>query len=82
MFVIRNIIPRDQGRNQADVLDQCLVDLLDRKETINLPALMIRHSARIANTTRAHDLGYVFLLIKVFEHFGIELQKEGGCPNH
>ena len=24
MFVIRNIIPRGQGRNQADALDQCL----------------------------------------------------------
>ena len=49
---------------------------MDREETINLSALMIRHIARIANTTRAHDLGYGFLLTKVFEHFGIELKKK------
>ena len=76
MFVIRNIIPRGQGCNQADVLDQSLVDLLDREEPINLPTLMIRHSARIANTTRTHDPGYGFLLTKVFEHSGMELKKK------
>jgi len=48
---------------------------MDRGEQINLPALMIKHIARIANTTRAHDLGYWFLLTQVFEHFGVELQK-------
>jgi len=37
---------------------------------------MITHIARIANTTRAHDLGYEFLLTRVFEHFGVELQKK------
>ena len=37
---------------------------------------MITHIARIANTTRAHDLGYGFLLTRVFEHFGVELQKK------
>ena len=31
---------------------------------------------RIATTTRAHDLGYGFLLTKVFEHFGVELRKK------
>jgi len=36
---------------------------------------MIRYIARIANTTREHDLGYGFLLTRVFEHFGVELQK-------
>jgi len=36
---------------------------------------MIRHIARIANTTQEHDLGYGFLLTQVFEHFGVELQK-------
>ena len=37
---------------------------------------MIEHIARIANTTRAHDFGYGFLLTWVFEHFGVELQKK------
>jgi len=36
---------------------------------------MIKHIVRIANTTRARDLGYGFLLTCVFEHFGVELQK-------
>ena len=36
---------------------------------------MIRHIGRIANTTRAHDLGYGFLLSRVFEHFGIVLTR-------
>ena len=31
---------------------------------------------RIATTTRAHDLGYGFLLTKVFEHLGVELRKK------
>ena len=35
---------------------------------------MIKHIPRISNTTRAHDLGYGFLLTLVFEHFGVELQ--------
>jgi len=48
---------------------------MDRGEQINLPAIMIRHIAHIANTTREHDLGYGFLLTRVFEHFGVELQK-------
>ena len=30
---------------------------------------------RIATTPRAHDLGYGFLLTRVFEHFGVELKK-------
>jgi len=37
---------------------------------------MITHIARIANTTRAHDLGYGFLLTWVFEHFEVELKKK------
>jgi len=72
-FIIKNIIPRGQGRNQADAMDQCLTDLMDKSEQINLPAFMIMHVARIANTTRAHDLGYGFLLTPVFQHFGVEL---------
>jgi len=75
MFVIKNVIPRGQGRNSADLFDQCLVDFLDREEPINLPAIMIRHIGRIVNTTRNHGLGYGFLLTKVFEHFGIELKR-------
>ena len=39
---------------------------------------MIRHIARIANTTREHDLGYGFLLTLVFEHFGLDLKKKVG----
>jgi len=57
-------------------MDQCLTDLMDRGEQINLPSFMISHIARIANTPRAHDLGYGFLLIRVFEHFGVELKKK------
>jgi len=37
---------------------------------------MINHIMRIATTPRAHDLGYGFLLTRVFEHFGVELQKK------
>ena len=51
---------------------------MDRGEQINLPAIMIWHIARIANTTREHDLGYGFLLTRVFEHFGVELQNKVG----
>ena len=77
-FIIKNIIPRGQGRNLADAMDQCLTDLLDWGEKINLPAIMISHISRIANTAREHDLGYGFLLTSVFEHFGISLQKKVG----
>jgi len=75
-FIIKNVTPRAQGRNQADAMDQALIDLMDRGEQINLPAFMINHIMRIATTTRAHDLGYGFLLTKVFEHFGVELRKK------
>jgi len=75
-FIIKNIIPRGQGRNQADAMDQCLTDLMDRGEQINLPAFMITHIARIANTPRADDLGYGFLLTRVFEHYGVEFRKK------
>jgi len=37
---------------------------------------MINHIARIATTPRTYDLGYGFLLTRVFEHFGVELQKK------
>jgi len=59
-------------------MDLCYTDLLDQGEQINLPAIMISHIARIANTSRDHDMGYGFLLISVFEHFGIPLQKKVG----
>ena len=75
-FIIKNIIPHAQGRNQADAMDQCLTDLMDLGEQINLPGFMITHIIRIATTTRAHDLGYGFLLTRVFEHFGVELRKK------
>jgi len=39
---------------------------------------MICHIARIVNTSREHDLGYGFLVTRVFEHFGIKLQKKVG----
>jgi len=74
-FIIKNIIPRAQGRNQADFMDQCLIDLMDKGQLINLPAFMINHIMRIATTPRAHDLGYGFLLTRVFEHVGVELRK-------
>jgi len=56
-------------------MDQCLTDLMDRGELINLPGFMINHIMRIATTPRAHDLGYGFLLTRVFEHFGVKLRK-------
>ena len=77
-FIIKNIIPRGQGNNLADAMDQCFIDLMDRGEQINLPAIMIRHISRIANTSREHDLGYGFLLTLVFENFVISLQKKVG----
>jgi len=49
---------------------------MDRGEPINLPAFMINHIGRIATTPRAHDLGYGYLLTRVFEHFGVELKKK------
>jgi len=75
-FIIKNVIPRAQGRNLAYAMDQCFIDLMDREVQINLPVIMIRHIARIANTTGEHDLGYGFLLTRVFEHFGVDLQKK------
>jgi len=78
-FIIKNVIPRAQGQNLADAMDQCLMDLMDKKEQINLPAIMIRHIARIANTSKEHDLGYGFFLTSVFEHFGVTLQKRVGA---
>jgi len=59
-------------------MDQCFIDLMDREEQINLPAIMIRHIARIANTSKEHDLGYGFLLTHIFEHFGVDLKKKVG----
>jgi len=59
-------------------MDMYLTDLLDWREPINLPAIMISHIGRIANTSRSHDLGYGFLLTSVFETLGIPLQKKMG----
>jgi len=50
--------------------------LIDREEQINLPAIMICHIPRIANTASEHDLGYGFLLTRVFESFGVKMQKK------
>ena len=57
-------------------MDQCLTDLMDQGEQINLPAFMVNHIVRIATTPRAHDLGYGFLLTRAFEHFRVELKKK------
>ena len=56
----------------------CFTDLLDRGEKINLPTIMISHIARIANTSKDHDMGYGFLLTLVFGELGIPLQKRVG----
>ena len=72
-FINKNIISLGQSRNLADAMDQCLINLLDRGEQINLPAITINHISHIANTARAHDLGYGFLLTLIFEQFGISL---------
>ena len=77
-FIIKNVILQGQGRNLVHAMDQCFIDLMDRGEQLNLPAIMIHHIASIANTTREHDLGYGFLLTLVFEHFGVVLQKKIG----
>jgi len=53
-------------------MDQCFLDLMDKGEQINLPAIMIHHIARIANTTSGMDSSLVF------EHFGVVLQKKIG----
>jgi len=78
LFVIKNIIPRVQGCNMADAMHQCFIDLIDREEQINLPAIMIRHIARIANTSKEYDLGYGFLLTRVFESFGSSCRRKWG----
>ena len=57
-FIIKNVIPRGQGRNLADAMDMCYTDLLNRGKQINLPAVMISHITRITNTAKDHDLGY------------------------
>jgi len=49
---------------------------MDKGEQINLPALMIKHIAITANITQAHDLRYEFFLTRVFERFGVELQRK------
>jgi len=60
-------------------MDMCYTDLLDQGEQINLPAIMISHIVRIANTSKDHDMGYGFLLTSVFKHLGIPLQRKWGC---
>ena len=75
-FVIKNVVPRGQGRNLVELMDMCFTDLLDRCEKINLLAIMISHIARIANTSKDHDMGYGFLLTLVFEELDIPLQKK------
>ena len=60
-FIIKNVILRGQGRNLADAMDQCFFDLMDREEQINLPAIMIRHIARIETPPGNMTLGMVFL---------------------
>ena len=55
-FIIKNKIPKGQGCNQADAMDQWFTNLMDRGEQLNLPAIMIRHITRIATTTQEHDL--------------------------
>jgi len=72
-FVTKNVVPRGKGHNLADPMDMCFTDLLDRGEKINLPAIMISHIIRIANTSKDHDMGYGFLLTSVFEELGIPL---------
>ena len=76
-FIIKNVIPRHKVRNLVDAMDQCFVDLINRREQINLPSIMIRHITQIANTTLDHVLGCGFLLTRVFEHFGGGTAKEG-----
>jgi len=76
--VIKNIIPRGQGRNLADPIHMCYTDLLDRGEQINFPAIMISHVGRIANISKDHDMRYGFLLTSAFEKLGIPLKTRIG----
>jgi len=62
----------------ADAMDQRFINLIDREEQINLPAIMNCYIARIVDTSREHNLGYGFLLTRVFKHFGVKLQKKVG----
>ena len=75
-FLIKNIIPRGQGRDMVDALDLCLTDLLAQGELINLPALMIHHIRWIANISKPHAMGYGFLLTSVLEQAGVSLKKK------
>jgi len=59
-------------------MSMCYIDLLDRGEQIKLPAIMISHIGRIANTSNDHNMGYGFLLMSVFEKLRIPLQKRIG----
>ena len=77
-FVIKNVVPRGQGRNLAHPMDMCFTDPLDRCEKINLPKIIISHIARITNTSKDHDMWYGFLLTSVFEELGIPLQNKVG----
>jgi len=77
-FVIKNVVPRGQGRSLADPMDMCFTNLLDDREKINFLAIMISHIARIANTSKDHGMGYGFLLTSVFEELRIPLQKRVG----
>jgi len=76
--VINNSVPRCQGRNLADPMDIYYTDLFDRVEQINLPAMMISHIRRIANTSKDHDMEYGFLLKSMFEKLWILLQSKIG----
>jgi len=77
-FVIKKVVPRGSSLNLADPIDMCFTNLLDRGEKINLPAIIISHIARIANTSKNHDMGYGFLLTSLFGELGIPLQKGAG----
>jgi len=78
-FVIKNIIPRGQGRNLADAIEQCLTNLLDQGDHINLPAIMISHLSCIVNTAREHDLSYGFLLTSVLSTSGYLCKRRWSC---
>ena len=59
-------------------MDMCYTNMMDRDKSINFPSIMISYIARIANTSKDHNMRYGFLLTSVFEKLEIPLQKKVG----
>lgn len=61
MFVMRCIIQRGEGRDEATSYDMAMMELLDREAEVNLPSLMIQYIERVVDPKqRPHSLPYGF----------------------